>query len=78
MAKKSKRPEIKVGEKFHYYDRDLWHIVNVFQDGEDTMVVIKSWAKYKNRWCYKVEYKETLEWYFNESKMYKEVNSKKK
>ncbi len=77
MPKKFKVPEIKVGEKFHYYDRDLWHIVNIFQDGEDTMVVIKSWV-YKNRWCYKVEYKETLEWYFSESKMYKEVNSKKK
>lgn len=74
MAKKSKRPEIKVGAKFHYYDRDLWHIVNIFQDGEDTMIVMKSWAKYKNRWCYKVEDKEILEWFFNESKVYKEVN----
>jgi len=74
MKKKNKRPEIKVGEKFHYYDRDLWHIVNIFEDGEYTMVVIKSWAKYKARWCYKVEHKETLEWWFNESKTYKELN----
>lgn len=77
MGRPKRKPEIKVGEKFYYYDRDLWHIVNIFQDGDDTMVVIKSWAKYKNRWCYKVEYKEGLEWFFQESKIYKEVNSKK-
>ena len=69
-----KKLEIKVGEKFYYDDRDLWHIVNVFQDGENTMVVIKSWVKYKKHWCYRVEHKETLDWFFNESKLYRELN----
>lgn len=68
-----KRPEIKVGAKFHWWDRDLWHIVNIFQDGDDTMVVLKSWAKYRKHWCYKVEYEELLKYFF-ESESYKELN----
>lgn len=73
--KKCKRPSIEVGSKFRWYDRDLWHIVNIFQDKEDTMIVIKSWAKYKNRWCYQVVFKEELEWFFSRH-LYDEVNSK--
>lgn len=74
-AKRKKNPEIKVGEKFHWWDRDLWHIVNIFKDGDCEMIVLKSWAKYKNRWVYNVEYKESLEYFFSTS-IYKEVNSK--
>ena len=69
-----KKPEIKVGAKFHWWDRDLWHIINIFEDGEYTMVVLKSWAKYKNRWVYKVDYKENIEWFFD--RFFDECNQK--
>ena len=45
--------DIKAGFKFRYADGDLWHVVALFRDGKD-MVVIKSWAKYKRYWVYKV------------------------
>lgn len=60
-----KRPEIKIGSKFHWWDRDLWHIVNIFYDGDYEMIVLKSWAKYKNRWVYEVTYREVLDDYFD-------------
>lgn len=48
--------DIKVGDKFHYTDRDLWHVVNIFDDKDYKLIVIKSWSKYKQRWVYKVEH----------------------
>ena len=60
-----KRPEIKVGAKFLWWDRDLWHIINIFEDNGEEMVVLKSWAKYKQRWVYQVESKEALEYFFD-------------
>lgn len=73
--KKCKRPSIEVGSKFRWYDRDLWHIINIFEDGGKELVVLKSWAKYKNRWVFKVDFKENLEWFFSRD-LYDEVNSK--
>lgn len=70
-----KRPEIKVGAKFHWWDRDLWHIINVFEDDGETLVVLKSWAKYKHRWVFKVDSKENIEWFFS-SGMFGECNKK--
>ena len=72
MARK-KKPEIKVGTKFHWYDRDLWHIINIFEHDGHTMVVLKSWAKYKNRWTFAVSYRENIEWFLN-SQLYDEIN----
>ena len=63
-----KEKKIKVGLKFHYYDRDLWHVVNLFKDGDTDFAVIKSWAKYKQRWCYKVEAVEWILWYLEQRK----------
>jgi len=65
--------KIEVGENFYWSDRDLWHIVHIFDDGDDTMVVMKSWAKYKKRWVYQVVSKELIEWWF-QSGCFKEVN----
>ena len=65
--------KVEVGEKFHWYDRDLWHIVNIFNEGQSTLVVLKSWSKYKNRWCYQVTGKGDIEWWF-QSECFKEVN----
>ena len=59
------KDDIKVGFKFHYWDKDLWHVVSLFKDNGDDMVVIKSWAKYKQRWCYKVDYVCLLVEYLN-------------
>ena len=50
-----------IGQKFRYIDYDLWHIVTYFKDNRD-FVVIKSWSKYKRRWCYKVEDVITFDW----------------
>lgn len=51
------------GTKFHYaYDRDIWHIVNIVNDSNDLLIVIKSWNKYKQRWVYKVENIFTFIW----------------
>ena len=72
---KKKRPEIKVGAKFHWWDRDLWHIINIFEDDGCTLVVLKSWAKYKQRWVFKVDSKENIEWFFSGS-MFSECNKK--
>ena len=71
--KKCKRPSIEVGSKFRWYDRDLWHIIDIFQDGDEEMIVLKSWAKYKHRWIYQVEYRFILEDYLDR---HYEVNSK--
>ena len=71
MAKKFKIPEIKVGSKFHWWDRDLWHIIHIFEDEGTELVVLKSWAKYKQRWVFKVDFKDSLDWYLHHT--YKEV-----
>ena len=60
-----KKPRIKEGEKFRYYDRCLWHIVGMMKDGDTDLVVIKSWNKYKQAWMYKAETKSMLQWWFD-------------
>jgi hypothetical protein len=58
-----KSNEIKPGLKFRGFDRDPWYVVTLFEDKGEEFVVIKSWAKYKQYWVYKVEAKESLqEW----------------
>jgi hypothetical protein len=37
-------------------------VVGTLPDGGDTLVVTKSWAKYKNRWVYEVYTDYTFEW----------------
>ena len=73
---KRKVYKIEEGEKFYWYDRDLWHIVHIFNDNDDTMVVLKSWSKYKQRWCYQVSSMDNLQWWFSSSS-FKEVNKVK-
>lgn len=70
-----KRPEIKVGAKFHWWDRDLWHIINIFEDDGETLVVLKSWAKYRQKWIFKVDFKENIEWFFSRN-LFDECNEK--
>jgi hypothetical protein len=50
---KSFEKDYPIGKKFRWFDRDLWHIVSYFNDN-GLFVVIKSWSKYKQRWCYEV------------------------
>ena len=64
MPRKKKPLEIKVGQKFRWYDRDLWYIVNIFQDNGEDLIVLKSWAKYRAYWIYKVESRDTMEYWF--------------
>ena len=71
MKKKFKIPDIKVGAKFYWWDRDLWHIIHIFEDEGTELIVLKSWAKYKQRWVFKVDFKDNLDWYFHHT--YKEV-----
>lgn len=54
-----------IGKKFHYIDHDLWHIVTYFKDSDNHFVVIKSWAKYKQKWVYKVENLFTFKYCYN-------------
>lgn len=72
MAKR-KVYKIEVGEKLYWSDRNLWHIVHIFNDGEDTMIVMKAWSKYKQRWMYQVAHRELVDWWIH-SKCFKEVN----
>lgn len=71
--KKRRVYKIEEGEKFYWSDRNLYHIVHIFNDGDYTMVVMKSWNKYKNRWYYETVHKETVEWWLSSS-CFKEVN----
>lgn len=66
MPRRKKQLEIKVGQKFRWYDRCLWYIVNIFQDNGEDLIVLKSWAKYKNRWIYRVESRYIMEYCFEE------------
>ena len=42
-----------IGMKFRWWNKELYHIVSYFED-DGLYVVIKSWTKYKQRWCYEV------------------------
>ena len=42
-----------VGHEFYWWNHELYHIVSYFEDN-GLYVVIKSWTKYKQRWCYEV------------------------
>lgn len=50
-----------VGQKFNISeDDDPWYIVGYVNDDikvkkMTTLVIYKSWKKYKQRWCYKIE-----------------------
>lgn len=72
MGRPKKQLEIKVGEKFRWYDRDVWHIIGFVQDGNQELVALKSWAKYKLRWVYKLESRESMEQWFD---IYNKENS---
>jgi hypothetical protein len=43
----------KPGKTF-YITGDKYHVVNYTFDGDIELIVVKSWNKYKNRWCYDV------------------------
>lgn len=62
------KSQLKPGYKFRGLDRDLWHVVGTLPDGDDTMVVSKSWARYKNRWCYNVQTLDSYLWVLNHKK----------
>ncbi len=64
MPRRKKQLEIKVGQKFRWYDRDLWHIIAIINDNGEDLIILKSWAKYKSRWVYKVEFRDTMEYWF--------------
>ena len=69
MARRlAKKEDIKPGLKYRGLDRDLWHVVGTLPDGGYTVVVVKSWAKYKNRWCYEVMSMDSLLWVLNHKK----------
>ena len=75
MPRKKKPLESNVGQKFRWYDRDLWYIVNIFQDNGEDLIVLKSWAKYKNRWTYRVESRYIMEYYFEEYNIGKKTDA---
>ena len=68
MARKKKVGELDPGYTYRGLDRDLWHVVGTLPDGDETLVVSKSWAKYKNRWCYNVMHLENYRWTLNHQK----------
>lgn len=68
-----KKYKIEVGEKFYWSDRNLHHIVHIFNDEDYTMVVMKYWNKYRKCWYYQTVHKELVEWWF-QSGCFKEVN----
>ena len=72
---RKKTYKIEIGEKVYWSDRKLHTIVHIFNDGDDTMVVMKSWNKYRKRYYYEVVSKELVEWWFS-SDCFKEVNNK--
>lgn len=58
MALKNKTEQevkeiLKPGKTF-YIHREKHHVVNYTFDGDTELIVVKSWNKYKNRWCYDV------------------------
>lgn len=77
MAKEYSIKDVKPGMKYRGMDRDLWHVVGTLPDGEGTLVVSKSWAKYKNRWCYNVMHIENLFWTLNHKKELEKTKKKK-
>ena len=71
MARKNETKKVtepKAGMKYRGLDRDLWHVVGTLPDGGETLVVSKSWAKYKNRWCYNVMSLANFNWVLNHKK----------
>ena len=63
MARKKKVIELKPGLKFRGWDRDLWHVLSNFTDDGAEFWVVKSWAKYKQRWVYEVKSRSFMEWW---------------
>ena len=47
----------KPGKTF-YFVGEKYHVVNYTFEGDTELIVVKSWNKYRNRWCYEV-------WEFN-------------
>ena len=68
-----KKYQIEVGEKFYWSDRRLYHIINIFVDGCDILVTMKTWSKSKKRWNYMTVDKDLVEWWLS-SNCFKEVN----
>ena len=66
MTRQKKQLEIKIGEKFRWYDRDIWYIIGFVQDGDQVLVALKSWARVRSKWVYRLELKEIMEEWFNE------------
>ena len=66
-----------VGSKFR--DGTLHHIVNVFWDGSDVIIVHKTWVKHRRAWLYMAEkfrlftirFKSGAKWVAGKKKMFK-------
>ena len=50
--------KVEEGMKFKDYAGRLYHIVNVFMDGSDEVVVCRWYSKNKKRWHLTAEYTE--------------------
>lgn len=65
MGRPRRKLEIKVGEKFRWYDRDLWYIIGIIDDGGQELIALKSWARLRSKWVYKLETRESMEYWFD-------------
>lgn len=45
---------VEVGDKLYYEDMELWHVIGFVKDGDEDLVILKSWNKYKGWWIYRV------------------------
>jgi len=53
---------MKVGDCFYKYDKPTkYHVVNIFEDNSEIIVVYKYYGKYKQWWHYSVEDMLTIE-----------------
>lgn len=65
--------KIEIGEKFYWSDRNLYHIVNMFNDEDEEFVVMKTYVQCKKNWVYEVVSMDLLKWWFG-SGCFKELN----
>ena len=60
------RKEVMIPKKWRGAGGEVRHLVNLFKDGDNNMVVYKAWSKSNKAWSYKIEHKciveDTIKW----------------
>ena len=69
---------LKVGDKLRRFNEPVRHVINVFEDDGNVLIVTKQWSREKQYWRYSVDYdwsfSKKFAWTVNQTKSQRSID----